>query len=138
MENNKETRWKQRFKNFERALRLFESYIAINDPSNIERAGGIQYFEMCFELAWKTMKDYLESEGYEVNSPRSTIKQAFETGLITDGHDWIDILDDRNLMAHIYDDTIAEEVNIKIREKYFPIIEKLYNRLNGEIQCLDC
>ncbi|WP_206540479.1 nucleotidyltransferase substrate binding protein [Clostridium novyi] len=29
----------------------------------------MQCFEYTFELAWKTMKDYLELEGFEVESP---------------------------------------------------------------------
>ena len=31
------------------------------------------------------MKDYLVAEGYEVKSPRESIKQAFQYGLIEDG-----------------------------------------------------
>ena len=44
---------------------------------------------MTFELAWKVLKDYLESEGYMVKSHRETIKQAFQIGLIDNGHVWI-------------------------------------------------
>ncbi|SHJ57331.1 nucleotidyltransferase substrate binding protein, HI0074 family [Paramaledivibacter caminithermalis DSM 15212] len=60
--------------------------------------------EYTFELAWKTMKDYLEQEGFDVKSPRKTIQTAFQIQLITDGHLWIDALEKRNLMEHTYDE----------------------------------
>ncbi|WP_200086690.1 HI0074 family nucleotidyltransferase substrate-binding subunit [Salicibibacter cibi] len=67
----------------------------------MERAGLIQLFEVTFELAWKVFKDYLEAEGYIMKSPRQTIKQAFQMGIIEDGHTWIDALSDRNLTGLI-------------------------------------
>ena len=129
MENLKDIRWKQRFENFERSFKLLNQYIKIEKPSEIERAGGIQFFEMSFELAWKMMKDYLESEGYNVKSPRETIKQAFQYGLIEDGYIWIEGLDDRNLTVHTYDEETADLVDDKIKNIYFAIMEKLYIKL---------
>ena len=41
----------------------------IDPPSDAERAGLIQFFEMSFELAWKVLKDYLEVEGFIIQSP---------------------------------------------------------------------
>jgi nucleotidyltransferase substrate binding protein (TIGR01987 family) len=51
--------------------------MTIEHPSDAERAGLIQFFEMSFELGWKVLKDYLEEEGFTVESPRDAIKQAF-------------------------------------------------------------
>lgn len=133
MENLKEIRWKQRFQNFERSFFLLKEYKMIEKPSKIERAGGIQFFEMTFELAWKVLKDYLESEGFEVKSPRAAIKQGIQIELIEDGHLWIDALDDRNLTSHTYDEDTANEMEIKIREKYYFILEKLHEKLGKEL-----
>ena len=86
MEND-DIRWKQRFQNFEKAMTHLEFAMKIKDPDIIQKAGMIQFFEMSYELAWNTVKDFLESQGfYEINSPRSALKKAFETGLISDGH----------------------------------------------------
>ena len=74
MNNLKDIRWKQRFQNFEKSFKLLQKFIAIDNPDEIARAGGIQFFEMTFELAWKTLKDYLENEKYIAKSPRETIK----------------------------------------------------------------
>ena len=122
----KDVRWKQRFQNFEKAFRLLEQTISIDSPSDAERAGLIQFFEMTFELAWKLLKDYQEEVGFIIKSPREAIKQAFQTGLIEDGHTWMDALKDRNLTVYIYEEKIAIEVENKIRASYFSILAQLY------------
>ena len=65
---NKDIRWKQRFQNYEKAYLLLERNLNIAEPSEVERAGIIQFFEMAFELAWKLMKDYLEEEGLIIST----------------------------------------------------------------------
>ena len=94
----------------------------------------IQFFEMAFELAWKTLKDYLEAEGYQVNSPREVLKQAFQSDIIEDGHAWIEALDDRTLAAHTYNEETALKIEKLIREKYFPTIAALYLKLKAEAE----
>jgi nucleotidyltransferase substrate binding protein (TIGR01987 family) len=75
------------------------------------------------ELAWKTLKDYLEAQKFiEINSPKSVIKKAFETGLIKDGHGWMDALEDRNLTVHTYDEDKARDIECAIRNSYFPLL----------------
>jgi nucleotidyltransferase substrate binding protein (TIGR01987 family) len=133
MDNKKEIRWKQRFVNFEKSFRLLERTIAIKDPSEAEKGGIIQFYEVCFELSWKVMKDYLESEGYIVKSPKQTLKQAFQIDLITEGELWIMALEDRNLTAHTYDEETTEIIINKIINVYFPLIEALYYRLKKEV-----
>jgi nucleotidyltransferase substrate binding protein (TIGR01987 family) len=133
MNNMKEIRWKQRFENFEKSFRLLEKFIAIESPDEVARAGGIQFFEMTFELAWKTLKDYLENEQYIAKSPRETIKLAFQAGFIESGHDWIDGLDDRNLTVHTYDEETAVQIENRIRDKYYPLLKKFHDRLKKEV-----
>ena len=55
--------------------------------SDLETEGLIQRFEYSYELAWKTMKDYLEEHGTNINpvTPRNVIKEAFSANIITDG-----------------------------------------------------
>lgn len=48
---NKEIRWKQRFENFDKSFQVLERTIAIENPSEAERGGLIQFFEVSFELA---------------------------------------------------------------------------------------
>lgn len=115
-------RWKQRFVHFQKAFRLLEQTMLIDHLSDAERAGLIQFFEMSFELAWKVLKDYLEVEGFTIQSPRDTIKQAFQAGLLDNGHVWIEALQDRNLTVNTYEEKIAVAVEKKIRQMYFPAL----------------
>ena len=127
---NQDIRWKQRFQNFEKALGHLTEALEIEQPDLLQKAGIIQFFEMSYELAWNTLKDYLEEQGFiDVNSPGSAIKKAFEIGLIEDGHTWMDLLLDRNLTAHTYDKEKATEVKELIHEKYFPVLTELYETL---------
>lgn len=129
---NKEIRWKQRFVNFEKAFQALERTVAIENPSEAERAGLIQFFEVAFELAWKTLKDYLDAGGFQAKSPREVLKQAFQSGIIQDGHAWIEALDDRNLTAHTYNEETAAKIDLLIHEKYFPAIAALHETLKKE------
>lgn len=126
VDESNDIRWKQRFSHYRKAFRLLEQTIAIVQPSEAERGGLIQFFEMSFELAWKVLKDFLEAEGYTVASPRDTIKQAFQANLVKDGHVWLEALHDRNLTVHTYEEKIAEAVEQKIRESYFPALLAMY------------
>lgn len=127
-------RWKQRFQNFEKALNHLEDAMKIAEPDVIQRAGLIQFFEMSFELAWNTMKDYLEEQGFaDVITPRETIKKAFEIALISDGHRWLKLLEDRNLTSHTYDEKTAVEVERLIREPYYPLLRQLHGTMKQKL-----
>jgi nucleotidyltransferase substrate binding protein (TIGR01987 family) len=133
MENFKEIRWKQRFENFEKAFLLLERALQIERPSEAERGGIIQFYEMTFELAWKVLKDYLEAEGLVTKSPRETLKTALQVGMIDDGHRWMDALEDRNLMSHTYDEETAALVVEKIRSAYFQLLVQLFHTLSNKL-----
>jgi nucleotidyltransferase substrate binding protein (TIGR01987 family) len=133
MENN-DIRWKQRFDNFSKALSLLEKALQIENPDFLQKAGIIQFFEMSFELSWNMVKDYLEEQGFiDVKSPRSALKKAFEIDLISDGHSWMDLLVDRNLTSHTYDEDKATEVENLIHHKYFPLLKELHNSFKKKI-----
>lgn len=126
-------RWKQRFQNYQKTFLQLEKSLSISAPSETERAGLIQFFELAFELAWKTLKDYLELEGFQIKSPRETLKQAYQSNLVKNGHDWIIALDDRNLTTHTYDEAVAQKVEALIREKYFPLLKDFYDSFTAKL-----
>ena len=129
-------RYMQRFENYEKSFLLLKESLFIKSPSLLERAGIIQFFETSFELAWKLMKDYLEYMGYDIRSPRDSIKTGFQVNIIIDGDLWLDALMDRNLTVHTYDEAIANEVYLKIKNTYFLLLKYLYNKFKDDI-CLD-
>jgi nucleotidyltransferase substrate binding protein (TIGR01987 family) len=60
-----------------------------------------------------------------VKSPREAIKQAFQAGIIEDGHTWMNAFEDRNLTVHTYDEDTANEILFSIRNSYFPALQQL-------------
>ncbi len=127
-----DVRWKQRFTNFELALtRLQEAVKATTEEPNnhLYQIALIGSFQFTFELAWKTLKDYLKYGGIEAGLPRDVIKQAFHYQLIKDGIVWIDMLEDRNLMAHVYQESAAITAGQNIRKRYVEAIEQVYHLL---------
>lgn len=65
---------------------------------------------MVVELSWKTLKDYLESEGLQATTPKDVIRQAFQSAIITDGEVWMEALRQRNLSSHTYIENTASEM----------------------------
>jgi nucleotidyltransferase substrate binding protein (TIGR01987 family) len=131
--NEKENRWRQRFQNFEKAYGQFHAAILDFEKLNIlEKEGLIQRFEYTFELAWKTLKDYLESQEVVVRFPREVIKAAFHYELIQDGDMWMDMLEKRNLLAHTYDEERFNFAVTKIKEDYYKAIAQVYYELRGK------
>jgi nucleotidyltransferase substrate binding protein (TIGR01987 family) len=123
-------RWKQRLSNFKKSLAHLADAVKIKEPSIIQQAGTIQFFEMSFELAWKSVKDYLQEQGFiDIKSPKATIKKAFEISLIEDGHLWLEALENRNLATHTYDEKTAKKIYDLICNSYFPLLEELKNKL---------
>lgn len=90
----------------------------------------IQRFEFCFELAWKLMKAVLEYEGIEANSPRSSIREGWKQGLISDAVAWLDMMEKRNLSSHTYDENVARDIYHEVRERYADLLEVLDRRIN--------
>tara|TARA_B100000809_G_scaffold31323_1_gene27222 strand:+ start:237 stop:662 length:426 start_codon:yes stop_codon:yes gene_type:complete len=131
MNSNKDIRWIQRFQNFDRAFLLLRSALeerGLEQMSELEKEGLIQRFEYSYELAWKTMKDYLEEQGTIINpvTPRNVIKEAFSAQIIADGQVWVDMMLHCNLLAHTYDFSKFKEVLDAVVERYLDAQEQLH------------
>ncbi|HOJ29640.1 MAG TPA: nucleotidyltransferase substrate binding protein [Spirochaetota bacterium] len=129
-------RYKQRFHNYSQSFALLQDSLKVQNPTILEKAGIIQFFEITFELSWKLLKDYCEYIGYDIHSPRDAIKTAYSIGIIDNGQTWLDALMDRNLTVHTYDEDIANEVYNKIKNEYYPLLEKLYDTFKDKV-CTD-
>ncbi|MDR2707021.1 MAG: nucleotidyltransferase substrate binding protein [Planctomycetaceae bacterium] len=128
-----EIRWRQRLENLNKAFKHFESACVRNHYDELEIAGLVKSYELVFELCWKTLKDYLYEVGIDVNSPRETIKKAYQKTLIEDVDQWLDALDSRNQFTHIYDEKMANEAIPKIKETLFPMIQACVKILNEKV-----
>lgn len=129
-------RWKQRLENFEKAHnRLKEALAAIDsDPKNqLYAIAVIGSYQFTFELAWKTLKDYLNYSGVDVSLPRDVIKQAFHHQIIKEGDLWIQMLETRNIIAHVYQEKLALQAVLDIRNRFLPGIQQVHEWLNDKL-----
>ncbi|HMV44810.1 MAG TPA: nucleotidyltransferase substrate binding protein [Leptospiraceae bacterium] len=122
---NQDIRWKQRYSNFKKAYDQLTEFMEVSELNKFEVQGLIQCFEYTFELSWKTLKDYLEHEGYDVKTPREVIKKAYQVNIIEDGVIWLDALEKRNLMSHTYNEQTTLQTKELITSKYYQMIKKL-------------
>jgi Nucleotidyltransferase substrate binding protein like. len=65
-------------------------------------------------------KNYLNSQGIlEATTPKQTIKEAFGIGILENGQVWLDMLNDRNLTSHTYNQSDANEIYENIVNIYY-------------------
>ena len=93
------------------ALALARLESALDQPPNeFIRDSAIQRFEFTFELFWKSLKAYAEESGVEAYSPRDTFRTAFQLGLLQEDGTWFQMLADRNLTSHTYNEATASSI----------------------------
>lgn len=100
--------------------------------SKLEEQGLIQAFEFTHELAWNTLKDFLEGRGVKnLYGSRDATREAFKAGVIKNGQVWMNMIQSRNLTSHTYDEEIAAEIISSVRASYFEEFEALRSKLEG-------
>ena len=128
-------RWKQRFQNYKKALSAMKNAVELastRELSELEKQGLIKGFEFTFELAWNIMKDYLEEQGIsDIIGSKGAIRHAFKNNIIDDGQIWFDMLKDRNIAAHEYDEATAADIANKIIETYYHQFAAFAEKMNG-------
>ncbi|AHC16514.1 nucleotidyltransferase substrate binding protein [Salinispira pacifica] len=131
-----DVRWIQRFSNYQKAFNQLKYGVELaseRELNQLEKQGLIQSFEFVHELAWKTLKNYLENKGIMglIGSKDST-RQAFREGLISDGEVWMEMIKARNLTSHTYEEKTAQKIFDAIIDSFFPAFrafEKNFSRL---------
>ena len=130
-----DTRWKQRFANYQKALGQLNDAIKLSRQrplSELEAQGLIQAFEFTHELAWNVMKDYLIYQGYDmITGSRDAIRLAFQVGLIADGDGWMETIASRNKSSHTYDAATADFLLTAITERYHGLFNSFEERMKG-------
>ena len=128
-------RWQHRFDNFSRAYFLLTEAAERNEAGGLDqlaKEGMIKRFELCMELAWKTMKDYLENQNvvFSQITPRAVLKESVAVKLVSDGESWMSALDARNKMSHTYDFKKFEVIIEDIQARYLDCIGELHEKLS--------
>ncbi|MGL4988951.1 MAG: HI0074 family nucleotidyltransferase substrate-binding subunit [Cetobacterium sp.] len=114
-----ESKLKDKLEDYKKAL--YKLKIALEKDAHSDELyldGTIQRFEFVYELSWKLMKNYLEFEGFEINSPRTAFREGFKIGLISDATDWIKLMENRNRTSHTYNEETAWDIYEKIKNEY--------------------
>jgi nucleotidyltransferase substrate binding protein (TIGR01987 family) len=109
-----------------KALDLMASRPLDKDRGNVDAT--IQRFEFTIELFWKLLKILLESKGVEVLYPKDVLNAAYKGHLIEDEEAWLNMLKDRNLTSHTYDEKLADLIYERIKT-YVPVFTKTLNSL---------
>lgn len=120
----------QKVENYKNALTQLEEAIQRYQKApedSLYRDGLIQRFEFTVELAWKSIKEYLEDQGVvlSIASPRGILKEAFAAGVLDDGELWNEILTARNLTSHVYDEATAVGIAQQICTKFLAPLQAL-------------
>lgn len=102
----------------------------VTEPRDL--SGIVKDFEIVYELSWKTLKKFLESEGHSPRSAREAFLLAFQLGYLEDDRVWVEMIEDRNLTGHTYNQPFAASLVKRIREKYLPALAGLRNTIVSE------
>ncbi len=126
------SRLNERIENFNRAFAILNEAVNAynqNKENILTHMALVQAYEVCFELSWKVLKDYLSENGINVYMPKEVIKEAFNKNVIENGQIWIDMLTARNATSHEYK---MDKINLileKISSSYFDELLKFSNWL---------
>lgn len=124
-------RYEERKEDFSRAINRLSEALE-EEETDVIVDDVLHRFEFTFELAWKTLKDYLEYIGVinKTGSPREVLKSAFEHGIIDNGQEWINMMLSRNSLSHLYDEETSREIYYNIKEIYFGLLKQLDKKLS--------
>jgi nucleotidyltransferase substrate binding protein (TIGR01987 family) len=119
-------RWHQRLSNFTKALAQLSSAVELSRTralSELEMQGMIQAFEFTHELSWNVMKDYLTDQdgGLSLGGSKDATRLAFSRGLISSGEVWMEMIKDRNLSSHTYDQKTVLGIVSRITVSYLTL-----------------
>lgn len=119
----------KKYENFCAALSNLKDIYLYQEPyDNVTITGLVGLYEICFEQAWKMMKDILEKHGYEsaaTGSPKFIIKTAYQASMILDEDMWLAALLARNNVAHSYNREVALDIVRQVKENFYRLFCEL-------------
>lgn len=128
-------RWKQRYQNFHDVFLRLKEAVELPELNELERNGLVQRFEFTLEMAWKTLKDFLQYNEFTFNpSPKDTLRLAQQSGYIEYAQELIDGFELRNMLSHDYSGEKFLTAEKQFRTVIYPVIEKLYLFLASEFE----
>jgi nucleotidyltransferase substrate binding protein (TIGR01987 family) len=92
----------------------------------------VKRFEFTYEMSWKALKRYLDFLGIEATNPRNVFKEAYVQGIISDENIWLDMIEQRNLSSHMYDELEIKEILSK-KENYKDAFIRLRDKIKQSL-----
>ena len=127
------SRLKERIENFNRAFKIYEeAVLEFNWDKILSHMALIQSYEVCCELAWKVLKDYLLENGVSAYLPKQVVKEAFNKNIISEGQIWIDMIDARNATSHEYNMEKVGVLLTNISTIFSKELTNFYNWINSK------
>lgn len=125
----------RKFENFCNAYKNLNDIYDYHEPySNVVKTGLVGLFELCFEQAWKAMKEVLSEHGYSdssTGSPKMIIKTAYAAGMISDENSWLAALKSRNETANSYNEKVAPDIIEKTKNCYVNLFKELKDEIEN-------
>jgi nucleotidyltransferase substrate binding protein (TIGR01987 family) len=125
----------KKFENFSAALLNLKDMYEYDEPySNVTLTGLVGLYEICFEQAWKAIKEILEYNGYSesaTGSPKTILKTAYQAGMIKDEDLWLRALQERNNVAHSYNQNIALGIIASAKSEFYQMFCDLKEELEN-------
>lgn len=123
----------KKYENFCNALSNLKEIYRYHEPfDTVVLTGMVGLYELCFEQAWKAMKEILEEHGYEegaTGSPKTILKTAYQAGMIKDEVLWLRALQERNNVAHSYNKMVALDIVMQAKENFYSLFCSLKEEL---------
>lgn len=125
---------KNKLSSYIRAMERLDRIVHEPEVNDYRLDALIKRFEFGYELAWKLIKAWLEFKGIEAATPRDCFREAFAAGLIQDGDAWLQMLNDRNLSSHTYNEKDARSIGQRIEKEHYPRLAKLVKLIGDDIK----
>ncbi len=126
----------KKYENFCKALENLQDIKNYNEPfDNVTTTGLVALYGICFEQAWKAMKEILEEQGYleeSLGSPRKVLQVAYKARMINDEELWVNALKARNNVAHAYNEAIALNIIKEAKATYVKMFEILKETIDKD------
>ena len=124
----------QRRESAQKALISFSEVLNL-EKNTVVRDAAIQRFEYTLEAVWKLAQNFLNLfEGIDLASPKGVLRSCFEVGLVseTNATTLLQMVDDRNLTVHLYNEQIAEQIFQRLT-LYHTVLKNLFDTIDNKI-----
>lgn len=86
----------------------------------------IKAFEYTYELAWNLLRDYFIYQGNNsITGSRDAFREAVNKEIITDAHEWMNMILDRNRTSYVCNQETSDSISRKIIEVYAGLFNQL-------------